>query len=291
MSSPLSDQEKLSIQTFCENQKQIKHIKDQYKQLKTPLNALKSTRRSTLLESLGEHECIKIDELYVVKKICNSTVQFSIHIVQEAINSITEDEISKYMYDKKCTLTVALINMLMDTMKILRTTTREYADVVPKVPKRIQQVVTSTDVSLSTLAKGYAKINNDLKKLNKEEKEKLMPHNVKVKNVESDINQYMKNRKLWSQRVNVNVEKTDNAVVQTFYLRRKISKKRTTIRVGDMKKMLETVVEPMELCTFEQFETIKETIFNKLVEHIENVPVQPVERVTFDKGHMKKKES
>ena len=286
---PLTTEEKVAIQSFCENQKEVKKIKEEYKKKRTTLNTVKTAERANLFDALEENDCLKVaNDLYIVKKKCTSTVSFSVNLVHDTFDTIDNGDISKYAMDHKCDIKDATAEVIMGTMKRLRSTTKFYADVVDKMPKKSERSKTVSDPALLERAQRYKLAQDTLKKLSKEEKNMINPHAEQIKVSAPAVQLYMKSKDLWSQRVNVNVERTEG-MTQQFYLRRKITQKKKTLNVGDMTTMVKAIVGSFNINTLDDFEKEKQTIMNHLINEIENIPVVAVEKVTFDKGQLKMK--
>lgn len=286
---PLTTDEKVAIQSFCENQKEVKKIKEEYKKKRTTLNTVKTTERAKLFDALEENDCLKVaTDLYIVKKKCTSTVSFSIRLVHDTFDTIDNHDITKYVIDHKCDIKDATAEVITGTMKRLRSTSKFYADVVDKMPKKSERSKTVSDPALLERAQRYKLAQDTLKKLSKEEKNKIRPHAEQIQIFAPAVQVYMKSKDLWSQRVNVNVEHTEG-MTQQFYLRRKITQKKKTLNVGDVTTMVKNVVGSLNIHTIEDFAKQKQTIMNHIIDEIQNIPVVAVEKVTFDKGQLKMK--
>ena len=84
---PLTTEEKVAIQSFCENQKEVKKIKEAYKKKRTTLNTVKTTERAKLFDALEENDCLKVaNDLYIVKK--NAQVPYRSLLIWYMIRSI-----------------------------------------------------------------------------------------------------------------------------------------------------------------------------------------------------------
>lgn len=283
----LSEQHMHALKVFCESQRTSKTIKEVSAVRKKKLNSTKADLRDQMYTMLGEHECLKInDSLYLVRKVCRSTVRLSEDVLEDAVTRMTKQHLEKQL-EKQPSFSEALVQAILDSLRDVRTTTREYADLVTKKKNKVGGQLTSSESLV--IVRQYQETCDALKVLNAKQKKEIDPLNVKIKEVEEDVKQYMREKNVWSQRVNIPV--TDG-ITQSFYIRRKVSTKQPSLKAKEIEKLVQDAVTALRtIVSYESFVEHKERMVSTLINLFEDVPAVTTENISFDKGGMKRKKT
>ena len=283
----LSDQHRQALKVFCESQMSSKTIKEASSMKKKKLNGTKADLRDKLYEMLGEHSCLKVhDQLYLVRKVCRSTVRLSESVLEDAVESMTSEHLQKQI-EKQASFPEALVQALLDSLRDVRTTVREYADLVTKKKAKVDgQITSEQDVAL---VHRYQETCEALKSLNAKQKKDIAPLDAKIKEVEQDVKQYMREKNVWSQRVNIPV--TDG-ITQSYYIRRKVSTKQPPLKAKEVEKLVHDAVSVLStIVSYQSYVEHKGRMVATLINLFEEVPAVTTENISFDKGGMKRKKT
>ncbi len=288
MAKKLTQEEKIALQTFCEYQKSVKDAEKKYAALKKPVNDEKIKLRTTLLQVLGEHSCMVLGGDYIVRKTSRSTRQFSEEVIVFSMSDVTGEATHEYATKNNCTSREALVKVIVAQVKKNRTTEKDYADVVKKPLKGVDVVPAPPDALLSV--QRYKEVCSSLKRIGGEKKEKVGPLEEKVSTSRPGVLQYMKKGKLWSQRVNINIEGSQGMLC-SYYIRRKVVTRKPAFKVSEIEELIRGSVNHFlpETFAFDEFRQRHDAILKKCVETFQSIPATSNETVTFDQGGIKRK--
>lgn len=270
----IQQDEKQSIRAFCNLHRQIDQATKPLSEKKTELNRQKKVLKEELYKTLKDNtwNAVKISnqgtDMYARIQLYKSQKPLSIDIVRGAMDELDNSK--------------ALVEAIFDSIQESRTTSREFVQVTKSKPRDVVVEQSAVVEQMGRKWKSYDEqvksVNEELKQVTKELKDELASHQTIVQN-------YMNRAALTSQRININER---NGTVQSYFIRKKTSQRKAKLNNGLIQSLIQQVLEEGRYATFADVEQAKDDVAARIVEKIEGLPKEKTERVTLDKGALKR---
>lgn len=272
----INKQEKTSIRTFCNLHRQINETEKPFADQKKDLNRQKKELKEALYKTMksNEWEAVNIGQIdgkdmYARLQIYKQMKPISIDIVRGALDNLDQAKES-------------VLEAVLAAIQDGRTSCREFVQVSKNKPKNlvVQQsaVVEQMGKKLKAFDGEVKTINTTMKENTKQLKEELMSH-------ENIVREYMTRTSLTSQRININEK---NGCQQSYFIRKKISERKPKLTKAIIQSIVEKALEEANVVCFEGVEDQKDDVAARIVEKIQQLPKERSERVTLDKGALKR---
>tara|TARA_Y100000748_G_scaffold215949_1_gene181222 strand:+ start:6628 stop:7458 length:831 start_codon:yes stop_codon:yes gene_type:complete len=270
----IQQDEKQSIRAFCNLHRQIDQATKPLSEKKSELNRQKKVLKEELYKTLKDNNwnAVKISDqgtdMYARIQLYKSQKPLSIDIVRGAMDELDNSK--------------ALVEAIFDSIQDSRTTSREFVQVTKSKPRDVvveqSSVVTQMGQKWKSYDEHVKSVNQELKQVTKELKDELSSHQNIVQN-------YMNRAALTSQRININER---NGTVQSYFIRKKTSQRKAKLNNGLIQSLIRQVLEEGQYTSFADVEEAKDDVAARIVEKIEGLPKEKTERVTLDKGALKR---
>ena len=270
----IQQDEKQSIRAFCNLNRQIDQATKPLSEKKSELNRQKKVLKEELYKTLKDNtwNAVKISnqgtDMYARIQLYKSQKPLSIDIVRGAMDELDDSK--------------PLVDAIFDSIQDSRTTSREFVQVTKSKPRDVVVEQSAVVEQMGRKWKSYDEqvksVNEELKQVTKELKDELASHQTIVQN-------YMNRASLTSQRININER---NGTVQSYFIRKKISQRKAKLNNGLIQSLIRQVLEEGQYTSFAEVEQAKDDVAARIVEKIEGLPKEKTERVTLDKGALKR---
>ena len=272
----INKQEKTSIRTFCNLHRQISETEKPFADQKKDLNRQKKELKEALYKTMksNEWEAVNIGQIdgkdmYARLQIYKQMKPITIDIVRGAMDNLDQTKES-------------VLEAVLAAIQDGRTSCREFVQVSKNKPKNlvVQQsaVVEQMGKKLKAFDGEVKTINTTMKEHTKQLKEELLSH-------ENIVREYMTRTSLTSQRININEK---NGCQQSYFIRKKISERKPKLTNAIIQSIVEKALEEANVVCFEGVEDQKDDVAARIVEKIQQLPKERSERVTLDKGALKR---
>jgi hypothetical protein len=272
----INKQEKTSIRTFCNLHRQINETEKPFADQKKDLNRQKKELKEALYKTMksNEWEAVNIGQIdgkdmYARLQIYKQMKPITIDIVRGAMDNLDQTKES-------------VLEAVLAAIQDGRTSCREFVQVSKNKPKNlvVQQsaVVEQMGKKLKAFDGEVKTINTTMKENTKQLKEELLSH-------ENIVREYMTRTSLTSQRININEK---NGCQQSYFIRKKISERKPKLTKAIIQSIVEKALEEANVVCFEGVENQKDDVAARIVEKIQQLPKERSERVTLDKGALKR---
>ena len=272
----INKQEKTSIRTFCNLHRQISETEKPFADQKKDLNRQKKELKEALYKTMksNEWEAVNIGQIdgkdmYARLQIYKQMKPITIDIVRGAMDNLDQTKES-------------VLEAVLAAIQDGRTSCREFVQVSKNKPKNlvVQQsaVVEQMGKKLKAFDGEVKTINTTMKEHTKQLKEELLSH-------ENIVREYMTRTSLTSQRININEK---NGCQQSYFIRKKISERKPKLTKAIIQSIVEKALEEANVVCFEGVEDQKDDVAARIVEKIQQLPKERSERVTLDKGALKR---
>ena len=272
----INKQEKTSIRTFCNLHRQINETEKPFAEQKKDLNRQKKELKEALYKTMksNEWEAVNIGQIdgkdmYARLQIYKQMKPITIDIVRGAMDNLDQTKES-------------VLEAVLAAIQDGRTSCREFVQVSKNKPKNlvVQQsaVVEQMGKKLKAFDGEVKTINTTMKENTKQLKEELLSH-------ENIVREYMTRTSLTSQRININEK---NGCQQSYFIRKKISERKPKLTKAIIQSIVEKALEEANVVCFEGVENQKDDVAARIVEKIQQLPKERSERVTLDKGALKR---
>ena len=272
----INKQEKTSIRSFCNLHRQISEAEKPFADKKKELNRQKKELKEELYKTMksNEWDAVKIGEvggkdMYARLQIYKQMKPINIDVVRGAMDNLDKTKES---------VVEAVLTAIQDS----RTSAREFVQVSKNKPKNLvvqeSTVVEQMGQKLKAFDGEVKTINTAMKDHTKQMKEELLSH-------ENIVREYMTRTSLTSQRININEK---NGCQQSYFIRKKISERKPKLTKAIIQSIVEKAVEEAGIVCFEGVEDQKDDLAARIVEKIQQLPKERSERVTLDKGALKR---
>lgn len=272
----INKQEKTSIRTFCNLHRQINETEKPFADQKKDLNRQKKELKEALYKTMksNEWEAVNIGQIdgkdmYARLQIYKQMKPITIDIVRGAMDNLDQTKES-------------VLEAVLAAIQDGRTSCREFVQVSKNKPKNlvVQQsaVVEQMGKKLKAFDGEVKTINTTMKENTKQLKEELLSH-------ENIVREYMTRTSLTSQRININEK---NGCQQSYFIRKKISERKPKLTKAIIQSIVEKALEEANVVCFEGVEDQKDDLAARIVEKIQQLPKERSERVTLDKGALKR---
>lgn len=272
----INKQEKTSIRTFCNLHRQINETEKPFADQKKDLNRQKKELKEALYKTMksNEWEAVNIGQIdgkdmYARLQIYKQMKPITIDIVRGAMDNLDQTKES-------------VLEAVLAAIQDGRTSCREFVQVSKNKPKNlvVQQsaVVEQMGKKLKAFDGEVKTINTTMKENTKQLKEELLSH-------ENIVREYMTRTSLTSQRININEK---NGCQQSYFIRKKISERKPKLTKAIIQSIVEKALEEANVVCFKGVEDQKDDLAARIVEKIQQLPKERSERVTLDKGALKR---
>jgi hypothetical protein len=272
----INKQEKTSIRSFCNLHRQISEVEKPFADKKKELNRQKKDLKEELYKTMksNEWDAVKIGEvqgkeMYARLQLYKQMKPINIDIVRGAMDNLDKT---------KENVVEAVLGAIEDS----RTSSREFVQVSKNKPKNLvvqeSTVIQQMGQKLKAFDGEVKTINTTMKEHTKAMKEELLSH-------ENIVKEYMTRTSLTSQRININEK---NGCQQSYFIRKKISERKPKMTKAIIQSIVEKALEEAGIVCFEGVEDQKDDLAARIVEKVQQLPKDRVERVTLDKGALKR---
>lgn len=272
----INKQEKTSIKTFCNLHRQIREIEQPFAQQKSEMNRQKKALKEELYKTMKENDwgAVKIGnidgkDMFARLQVYKSQKPINIDVVRCALDNLD-------------TSVDDVVTSLLTAIQDSRTSSREFVQITKSKPKNmmIQEsyVVQQMGNQLQHFDANLKNANAEMKESTKSLKEELSSH-------ENIVKAYMTRSQLTSQRININEK---NGCQQSYFIRKKISERKAKVTKAIIQSIIEKVLEEASIVCFDGIQDAKDDVAARIIEKIEQLPKERTEKVTLDRGALKR---
>jgi hypothetical protein len=270
----IQQEEKQSIRAFCNLHRQIAETQKPLVEAKAEYNRQKKVLKEQLYQTMKDNawSAVKVSsqgkDTYARLQLYKSQKPLSIDIVRGAMDELSVEK--------------PLAESIFAAIQESRTTSREFVQLTKNKPREVvveqSPVVEQMGNKWNTYDAKVKAINKELKCITKDLKEELTSHQTIVQN-------YMNRAALTSQRININER---NGCQQSYFIRKKTSQRKAKLNNGLIETIISQVLEEGRYQTMEAVQGAKDDVAARIMEKIENLPKEMTEKVTLDKGALKR---
>lgn len=286
-----SSEETGAIRRFCKAKRKFDTTTEPLRSLKKNATKTKKHTRDELYKKLkaSGHTCVSVgDDNFLRIRTYTNRKAVSTAIILDALANITTPQMQLRL-QAGGSVGDSLVQCVVDNVARARTTTREYVAITKSKPRQCG-VITPADNEISDLIVSYRSAEEDVKKANKTlvlYEKPLQEHMNRERDL---VGQYMRRTMASSQRIHVS---RGGGVVQTYFIRRKLTNRRQQPSVEQLGDMIRDVVIDRvnnHNGLTEALETIRTTasdIAAGVMQKLNDMPRIVSERITLDKGALK----
>jgi len=222
---------------------------------------------------------------YIRRKRVRRTQSITETLVFDALQNLDREDIV-YEATTAASTRESVINAILNKIKDVRQNDGETVELSKHSERGV--VIMAADNTLTSHITEYYAEAAKLKDKNSELSSIKAEYNQRITDCESSIAAFMDRLNLSSQRVNVN---RDNDYVQTYYIRKKKSIRKSRLTEKVVKDLVTQVIREhvTESASVDDFMQSRQDIAVAIVKHINLLPATETVKLSLDRGAMKRK--
>ena len=242
MAAAVTTAERSAIQRFCRAKRKLDDETAELRETKKRATETKKRARDALYALMREEgrTCVQVDdENYLRVKTYTNKRALTAKIVADALRQVTADDLRSLQLEAGGSVTEALVRAVANRVARERETRKEYVAITKSRPRGCAAAVGTPSARMEGLVRRYRAAESSARDTGKALDARAAPLAARVDQERENVGRFMRRTMATSQRVHV---ARGAGVVQTYFIRRKITRRRKRLSAEQLGDILRDAV-------------------------------------------------